>query len=183
MLTKIQIQNAYLNSGLDSYPNAKWMKLNEQERWQEIEELIKSLYIMYTEFPNLLLPTALQELYLVWQKQIEAFKKLCHEFNLYPIKINKSSENQQIFLNREQKTKEDARQAAEILSCYIKNFGDIEPDRIQYWPSANFIMDRYYYDPEELNGWLNWFCQLPQRRKEPAPKVKPIEMPGLALSA
>jgi hypothetical protein len=172
MLTKTQIQNAYLNSGIDSYPDANWMKRNEHERWKEIEELIKYLYLKNTDLPALALPPVLLELNQVWQQQSEAFGRLCQALNLCSAENFSDPKNQNVVNNREENAKEKARQAAEILASYIKYFGGFDTSRIQYWSAATYIMNRYSYDLNELNEWLNWYGQLPKAQKSNAPKAR-----------
>lgn len=183
MLTKQRIHNAYQNSGLDSYPDHNWMKLNEHERWVEIEELIKTLYIKYIEFPGLTLSPSLEGLYQIWLQQPDAFGKLSRELNLYPIKTASSFDNKLTFLSEQDRIKEKVRQAAETLACYIKNFGSLDQSCIKYWPSAQIIMDRYQYEYSEMNEWLKWYGQLPNR-SETLSEEKPQEHPeDFAISA
>ncbi len=166
MLTPQQIHNAYQDAGLDSYPCTLWMKLKAKERDEQIEELVKALYLRHTGITDVPLTRTQQALFDVWQQQTTALGNFYLALNFTnPGAINAVAP-QVVFIDREEQARENARHAAEILVSYTQHFGTMEATRLQYWPAASFIMQRYQFDLVELNDWLQWFSSLPQQQRQ-----------------
>lgn len=168
MITNRQLRNAFLNPQMKYYFDKKLSPLPSDEIDSRIEEALKYLNMVIHCNGDIPVSREVDEVWHYWILETAEYEKLCaklhggmflhHSSNDYAEYADEDAKNRRI----------DLHLGISILSSYVLNYGPFAEDRVQYWPLAVRLMERFDWTLSELNEWLGSAVRPPEQQPQAA---------------
>jgi hypothetical protein len=154
MITNAQLRETFVSAALKHYFDKKLAPLAGDEVDARVEETLKFLNMAAYITGNIPVSQEIDEVWHYWILQTEQYRDLCAKLNGGRFVHHTSNDYEEYVAPEAARQGIDLERETAILCSYVLNYGELQAERVKYWPFAQNLMRSRDWDIGSLNAWL-----------------------------